>query len=234
MVLYGLGVTIGAGIYVLIGPAALRAGMTAPTAFVIAALVMGLTATSFAELGTRLPVAAGEAAYIAAGFRSDRIGLLAGLLVIAIAVISAAAVSLGSTGYIRVFLPVPEPLVLTVVVVAMDMPTLTVQFQRKTPSKYNQEQSDSGLGHDLKFSRNMESPGKHDRSNQQQRQRVTSPPPQSDSAGRQKRWPLSKNGRDRCEMVCIQSVPQSQHKTNPEQRQQIGIRHRASKNPIVG
>ena len=60
-VLYGLGVTIGAGIYVLIGAAAARAGMHAPVAFVIAAVLMGLTATSFAELAGRMPVAAGEA-----------------------------------------------------------------------------------------------------------------------------------------------------------------------------
>ena len=46
VVLYGLGVTIGAGIYVLIGPAAERAGMSAPLAFVLAAIVMGLTGAS--------------------------------------------------------------------------------------------------------------------------------------------------------------------------------------------
>ena len=39
-VLYGLGVTIGAGIYVLVGIAAGRSGMHAPLAFVGAALAM--------------------------------------------------------------------------------------------------------------------------------------------------------------------------------------------------
>jgi len=39
-VLYGLGVTIGAGIYVLVGVAAGRGGMHAPLAFVGAAVVM--------------------------------------------------------------------------------------------------------------------------------------------------------------------------------------------------
>src|SRR5262245_11615594 len=48
--LYGLGVTIGAGIYVLIGAAAARSGMHAPLAFVFAALLMSLSAASFAEL----------------------------------------------------------------------------------------------------------------------------------------------------------------------------------------
>ena len=55
-VLYGLGVTIGAGIYVLVGIAAERSGMHAPLAFVGAALVMAFSAASFAELGTRMPV----------------------------------------------------------------------------------------------------------------------------------------------------------------------------------
>ena len=67
-VLYGLCVTIGAGIYVLVGAAAGRSGMHAPLAFVAAAIVMGMTAASFAELGTRMPVAASEAAYVEAAF----------------------------------------------------------------------------------------------------------------------------------------------------------------------
>jgi len=43
--LYGLGVTIGAGIYVLIGAAAARAGMYAPVAFVIAAVALLLVSS---------------------------------------------------------------------------------------------------------------------------------------------------------------------------------------------
>ena len=66
--LYGLGVTVGAGIYVLIGAVAARSGMHAPLAFVIAALLMGTSAASFAELGSRMPVSAGEAAFARAAF----------------------------------------------------------------------------------------------------------------------------------------------------------------------
>ena len=69
--LYGLGVTIGAGVYVLIGAAAARSGMHAPLAFVLAAILMALSAASFAELASRLPVAAGEAAYVRNAFQSD-------------------------------------------------------------------------------------------------------------------------------------------------------------------
>jgi amino acid transporter len=42
--------------------------MHAPFAFVIAAVLMGLSAASFAELGSRMPVSASEAAYARAAF----------------------------------------------------------------------------------------------------------------------------------------------------------------------
>ncbi len=118
-VLYGMGVTIGAGIYVLIGAAAARAGMQAPLAFVAAAVLMGLTAASFSELGTRMPVAAGEAAYVREAFGSDRWSAAVGFLVIAIAVVAAAAISVGSAGYIAVFVALPQPVIIAAVVLGM-------------------------------------------------------------------------------------------------------------------
>jgi len=117
--LYGLGVTIGAGIYVLVGEAAARAGMHAPLAFVAAAALMALSAASFAELAGRLPVAAGEAAYAREGFRSEMVATIVGLLVVAIAVVSAAAISVGSAGYLAVFLPFHESLLTAGVVLGM-------------------------------------------------------------------------------------------------------------------
>lgn len=117
--LYGLGVTIGAGIYVLIGAAAARAGMHAPIAFVLAAVLMALSAASFAELAGRLPVAAGEAAYVRSAFGSDRLAVVVGLLVVAIAIVSAAAIGIGSAGYIGVFIALPEPVLVAGVVLGM-------------------------------------------------------------------------------------------------------------------
>jgi amino acid transporter len=117
--LYGLGVTIGAGIYVLIAPAAARAGMHAPLSFVLAALAMAPSAASFAELGSRMPQSAGEATYVRAGFKSDLLALIVGLLVIAAAIVSAATVSRGSAGYIHVFLDLPLDLIVVGVVLVM-------------------------------------------------------------------------------------------------------------------
>lgn len=79
--LYGLGVTIGAGIYVLVGLAAGRSGMHAPLAFVLAAVVMSFSAASFAELGTRMPVSASEAAYVEKAFNRPWLSLIMGLSV---------------------------------------------------------------------------------------------------------------------------------------------------------
>jgi amino acid transporter len=118
-VLYGLGVTIGAGIYVLVGVAAGRSGMHAPLAFVIAAVVMSFSAASFAELGTRMPVSASEAAYVQAAFGRDWLSLGVGLLVVGTAMISAATISAGSAGYVAVFVPLPGPVVIAGVVLAM-------------------------------------------------------------------------------------------------------------------
>lgn len=117
--LYGLGVTVGAGIYVLIGAVAARSGMHAPLAFVIAALLMGTSAASFAELGSRMPVSAGEAAFARAAFSTEWISLAVGLTVIAIATVSAAALSVGSAGYIRVFIDVPAPIIVAAVILVM-------------------------------------------------------------------------------------------------------------------
>lgn len=118
-VLFGLGVTIGAGIYVLIGATAARAGMHAPLAFVIAALVMLPTAASFAELASRMPVSAGEAAYVQAGFGTRWLTLVVGLLVIGVGVISAAAISHGASGYIQQLTGMPLPVIVPLVVLAM-------------------------------------------------------------------------------------------------------------------
>ena len=118
-VLYGLGVTIGAGIYVLVGVMAGRSGMHAPLAFLIAAIPMGLSAASFAELGTRMPVSASEAAYIQAAFNRKWLSLAVGLLVVATATISAATIASGSAGYIASFLALPDFWIIAGVVLAM-------------------------------------------------------------------------------------------------------------------
>ena len=109
LVLYGLGTTIGAGIYVLVGAAAGRAGIYAPVAFIVAAIGIAPTAAAYGELASRYPVSAGEAAYVKAGFGSRTMSLVAGWLVIVSGVVASAAIAIGCAGYIRTFVDVPLP-----------------------------------------------------------------------------------------------------------------------------
>ena len=115
LVLYGTGITVGAGIYVLIGEVAGHAGGFAPWSFTLAAAVMALTVASYSELSTRFPVSAGEAAYVMAAFRSPSFATAIGLLTVAIGVISSAAVALGSAGYIQQFIALPQYLIVLIV-----------------------------------------------------------------------------------------------------------------------
>ncbi len=108
LTLYGVGTTIGAGIYVLIGEVAARAGAWTPVAFLLAALLAGATALSFTELSARMPKSAGEALYVREAFGSDRLSLLVGLMVAAAGLISAASVVVGGVGYLRTLIVIPE------------------------------------------------------------------------------------------------------------------------------
>lgn len=119
LVLYGLGVTIGAGIYVLIGTASARAGAHAPFAFMLAAIVMGLTGATFAELAGRYPQSAGEAAYVNAAFGSDVVAILAGALVLLVALVSAATIAKGAAGYLGVFVSAPQTVIALALIVVL-------------------------------------------------------------------------------------------------------------------
>jgi amino acid transporter len=119
LILYGTGVTIGAGIYVLIGPIAANAGQYAPWAFLLAALVMGLTVASYAELCTRFPVAAGEAAYVRFAFKSRLLSTCTGVAMIGTAVIASATVAIGASGYISQFIDWPQPALIAAIVIAL-------------------------------------------------------------------------------------------------------------------
>jgi len=100
LTLYGLGVTVGAGIYVLIGVTAAQAGPYAWVAFLLAAIVVGFTAFSYAELATRYPVSAGESAYVDAGFGRADLATAVGILVAISGLVSASTITVGASGYL--------------------------------------------------------------------------------------------------------------------------------------
>jgi len=113
---YGLGTILGAGIYVLIGEVVQAAGILAPLAFGVAALLAVFTAFSYAELSARFPRSAGEAVYVMEAFHGRRLSLFMGLLVILIGLVSAATIANGFVGYFQVFFELPPWLIITVLV----------------------------------------------------------------------------------------------------------------------
>ena len=111
LVLYGLGVIIGAGIYVLVGTIVATAGGAAPWAFVLAGILAAMTGLSYAELAVRFPEAAGAAAYVKEAFGSDRLSRLTGLAVAAVVIVSTASIARGSAGYLHAFTLLPDAVI---------------------------------------------------------------------------------------------------------------------------
>jgi APA family basic amino acid/polyamine antiporter len=114
--LYGLGNILGAGIYVLIGKVAANAGLYTPLSFLIASILAGLTAFTYAELSSRYPLSAGEAVYMQAGFNLKLLSATVGLLIILAGIVSAATIARGFVGYFHQFVPVSETLVIILLV----------------------------------------------------------------------------------------------------------------------
>ena len=115
VILYGLGTTIGGGIYVLVGKVAERAGMMAPWSFMAAALLSAFTALTFAELSSRFPKSAGEAVYVKQAFNVQQLAVFVGILVILNGSVSAAALANGFVGYWQTFVAMPDWIVIVLI-----------------------------------------------------------------------------------------------------------------------
>lgn len=101
----GVGIVIGAGIYVLIGEAAKDAGSALWISFVLAAVLSALTGLSYAELAGMFPTAGAEYEFARRAF-NDFIGFMAGWMMVLANIIAAAAVSIGFAHYLQHFFDV--------------------------------------------------------------------------------------------------------------------------------
>lgn len=117
--LYGLGTIVGAGIYVLIGEVAGKAGMSAPLSFLLASLLVATSAFSYAELSARYPLCAGEALYVQHAFGWTLLARLVGLGVVLIGIVSTATLIRGFVGYLHVFIELPPVLIICLLVVIL-------------------------------------------------------------------------------------------------------------------
>jgi len=105
LVLYGVGDILGAGIYALVGKTAGIVGSACWLSFVIALVVAFLTGLSYAELGSRMPRAAGAAAFCQAAFRKPFLSYLIGFLMMFSGMVSMATVAHAFGGYFRALFP---------------------------------------------------------------------------------------------------------------------------------
>lgn len=116
---YGIATIVGAGIFVLVGEVAGKAGMATPLVFVGAGLIAGITALSYAELGARHPEAGGPAAFADEAFSQRWLNALIGYGIAATGIVSAATIATGFAGYLAAFIDTPEWLAKTAILVAL-------------------------------------------------------------------------------------------------------------------
>lgn len=119
LLFYGLGNIIGAGVYVLIGSIAARAGYAAPVSFVIAAVAAILTAFSYVELTGVFPVAASESVYAYKAFKKRWLSVLIGMALFVAAVVSAGTLVVSFAGYFGTFVQLPDAVVISALILLM-------------------------------------------------------------------------------------------------------------------
>ena len=107
LTMYGVGLILGAGIYVLIGETAGFAGNSMWISFLLGAVVAVFAGLSYAELATLFPKAAAEYTFVKNAFKNNFFAFVIGWLTAITSVIVAATVALGFGGYLTQFIDIP-------------------------------------------------------------------------------------------------------------------------------
>lgn len=107
LTMYGVGLILGAGIYVLIGEAAGLAGDAVWISIILGAIVAVFAGLSYAELASVFPKAAAEYTFIKNAFKSNFLGFIIGWLTSITSIITASVVALGFGGYLAEFVSLP-------------------------------------------------------------------------------------------------------------------------------
>ncbi len=118
LVFYGVGVTVGAGIFALIGEILGMAGDKAPLAFLTAGVIAGITGIAYMLLVQVFPRAGGEAVFVTRGL-GHVAGRLAGFGVVVTGIISSAVIAIAFAGYVDSLVDVPQALVSAAIVVLL-------------------------------------------------------------------------------------------------------------------
>lgn len=107
LTMYGVGLILGAGIYVLIGEAAGFAGNSVWISFILGSIVALFAGLSFAELSSIFPKVAAEYIFVKNAFKNNFFAFIIGWLTAITAMITAATVALGFGGYLAQFVNLP-------------------------------------------------------------------------------------------------------------------------------
>lgn len=107
LTMYGVGLILGAGIYVLIGEAAGFAGNSVWISFFLGAIAAIFAGLSYGELTALFPRAAAEYTFVKHAFKNNFLAFLIGWLTAITSMITAATVALGFGGYFAEFLDLP-------------------------------------------------------------------------------------------------------------------------------
>ncbi len=106
LVIYGVGVILGAGIYALIGEAAGTTGPSLWMSFLFAAIVASFTGLSYAELSSIKQTTASEYMYVKQGFKNKRTAFIVSWLINIVDITAITTVSLGFANYfVALFFP---------------------------------------------------------------------------------------------------------------------------------
>ena len=116
-ILFELGGIIGAGIFVIIGLAASKAGSYIPISILIAGIASILTAFTYAELSSAIPEEGGEYAF--SKKISKKLGLIVGGGWIIADVLAASTVMLGFTAYFNLILTIPFISIIGLIMLAL-------------------------------------------------------------------------------------------------------------------
>ena len=107
LTMYGVGLILGAGIYVLIGEATSFAGNSVWISFLLGIIVALFSGLSYAELTALFPKAAAEYTFVKHAFKNNFLAFIIGWLTAITSMITASTVSLGFGGYFAQFIDLP-------------------------------------------------------------------------------------------------------------------------------
>lgn len=107
VVLTGVGIILGAGIYVLVGKATALSGNAVWLSFLLSAIVAAFTGLSYAELSSIFPKAGAEYVYTKHAF-GRRMAFVIGWLLVISGFVFSATVSLGFAGYFEKLFGLPQ------------------------------------------------------------------------------------------------------------------------------